>query len=157
MPTGTSIEEKLSRMGLALPPAPTPAGVYVPTVRTGNLVFVSGQVPKQDGEIRFRGSVGDSLSLEDGQQAARLCALNALAAIKGEIGDLALIRRVVKLTGFVRSATDFTAHPQVIDGASEFLIELFGDRGRHSRAAVGVGSLPLGVAVELEMIVEVEP
>ena len=152
-----SIEEKLSQMGLPLPSAPTPAGAYVPTVRTGNLVFVSGQVPKQDGKIRFRGSIGDNLSLEDGQQAARFCTLNALAAIKGEIGDLALIRRIVKLTGYVRSATDFTAHPMIIDGASELLIELFGERGRHSRVAVGVGSLPLGVAVELEMIVEVEP
>ena len=150
------VEDKLRQMGLELPAPPAPVAAYLPTVRTGNLVFVSGQVPREKGEIKYRGHVGSNLSVDEGRAAARICALNALAAVKKEIGDLDRIRRVVKVTGYVASAAGFTDQPKVVDGASVFLVELLGDKGRHARAAVGVNELPLGVAVELEMIVEVE-
>lgn len=150
------IETKLAAMGYELPPTPTPVAAYVPAVRTGNLVFVSGQVPREKGELKFVGVVGDDITLWQGQQAARLCALNALAAVKSVAGSLDKVRRIVKLTGFVRSAKGFGDQPKVVDGASVFLGELFGDVGKHARAAVGVNELPLGVSVELEMIVEVE-
>jgi enamine deaminase RidA (YjgF/YER057c/UK114 family) len=151
-----TIEEKLRQMGLELPEPAAPVAAYVPTVRTGNLVFVSGQVPREKGELKFRGHLGSDVSLEDGRMAARLCALNALSAVKKEIGDLARLRRIVKVTGFVASSAGFTDQPKVLDGASVFLGELLGDRGKHARAAVGVSELPLGVAVEIDMIVEVE-
>ena len=143
-------------MGLELPEVAAPVAAYVATVRTGNLVFVSGQVPRVKGEIQYRGHLGSDLSVEDGRAAARLCALNALAAVKNEIGDLDKVRRVVKVTGYVASAAGFTDQPKVVDGASLFLGELLGEKGRHARAAVGVNELPLGVSVEIEMIVEVE-
>ena len=149
------VEDKLRQMGLELPAPPAPVAAYLPTVRTGNLVFVSGQVPREKGEIKYRGHVGSNLSVDEGRAAARICALNALAAVKKEIGDLDRIRRVVKVTGYVASAAGFTDQPKVVDGASVFLVELLGDRGKHARAAVGVNELPLGVAVELEMIIEV--
>ena len=151
-----TIEEKLRQMGLELPEPSTPVAAYVPTVRTGNLVFVSGQIPRDKGELRFRGHVGSDVSVEEGRAAARLCALSSLAAIKREIGDLARLRRVVKVTGFVSSSPGFTEQPKVLDGASLLLNELFGDKGQHARAAVGVNELPLGVSVEIDMIVEVE-
>lgn len=150
------IETKLTAMGYELPPTPTPVAAYVPAVRSGNLVFVSGQVPREKGELKFLGRVGDDVTLWQGQQAARLCALNALAAVKSVAGSLDHVKRIVKLTGFVRSADGFKDQPKVVDGASVFLGELFGDAGRHARAAVGVNELPMGVCVELEMIVEVE-
>ena len=149
------VEDKLRQMGLELPAPPAPVAAYLPTVRTGNLVFVSGQVPREKGEIKYRGHVGSNLSVDEGRAAARICALNALAAVKKEIGDLDRIRRVVKVTGYVASAAGFTDQPKVVDGASVFLNELLGEKGKHARAAVGVNELPLGVAVELEMIVEV--
>lgn len=148
------IEEKLSQMGWELPEAPAPAGAYVPCVQTGNLVFVSGQIPRVKGEVRYRGHVGSELSVEDGVKAAQICALNALSALKKEVGSLDAIRRIVKVSGFVASAPGFHQQPKVIDGASMLLAELYGDKGLHARAAVGVNELPLGVAVELEMIVE---
>src|SRR5262249_5367363 len=138
-----------------LPEPPAPVAAYVPTVRTGDLVFVSGQVPREKGELTFRGHLGGELGIDEGRTAARICALNALAAVKKEIGDLDRVRRIVKVAGFVASAAGFTDQPKVVDGASIFLAELFGEKGRHARAAVGVNELPLGVAVELEMIVEV--
>ena len=152
----SNVEEKLRQMGLELPEVAAPVAVYVPTVRTGNLVFVSGQVPRVKGEIQFRGHLGSELGVEDGRAAARICALNALAAVKKEIGDLDKVRRVVKVTGYVASAAGFTDQPKVVDGASLFLGELLGEKGKHARAAVGVNELPLGVSVEIEMIVEVE-
>ncbi|MBI2816782.1 MAG: RidA family protein [Acidobacteria bacterium] len=152
----TTVEDKLREMGLELPEAPPPVAAYVPCVRTGNLIFVSGQVPRVKGELQFRGHLGDELSVEQGMTAARVCALNALAIVKNEIGSLDRIRRVVKVTGYVASSAGFQQQPRVIDGASVFLSELLGDRGKHARAAVGVNELPLGVAVELEIIVEVE-
>ena len=151
-----SIEDKLRQMGLELPEPPKPVAAYVPCVRTGNLLFVSGQVPREKGVLRFSGHVGGNLNLVEGQQAARLCALNALSVVKGELGNLDRVRRIVKLTGFVASAAGFTDQPKVVDGASTLLAELFGERGQHARAAVGVNELPLGSAVEIEMIVEVE-
>ena len=152
-----TIEDKLRQMGLELPEPPKPVASYLPCVRTGNLLFVSGQVPREKGVLRFGGHLGGNLNVEDGRQAARLCALNGLAAVKQELGTLDRVRRIVKLTGFVASAAGFTDKPKVVDGASVFLAELFGERGQHARAAVGVNELPLGSAVELEMIVEVEP
>ena len=152
----STVEDKLRAMGLELPEAPAPVAAYVPCVRTGNLVFVSGQVPRVKGELRYRGHVGADLSVADGEQAARVCALNALSVVKNEIGDLDRIRRIVKVTGFVSSGAGFHQQPKVIDGASVLLGELLGEKGKHARAAVGVNELPLGVAVELEMIVEVE-
>jgi len=151
-----TIEDKLRQMGVVLPDPPKPVASYVPCVRTANLLFVSGQVPREKGVLRYGGHVGNDRSVEEGQQAARLCALNALSAVKQELGDLGRVRRVVKLTGYVASAAGFTDQPKVVDGASVFLVELFGDRGQHARAAVGVNELPLGSLVELEVIVEVE-
>lgn len=152
----SSAEQKLREMGLELPEAPAPVAAYVPCVRAGNLVFVSGQVPRVKGELRYRGRLGGDVSLADGVEAARVCALNALAVIKNEIGDLDRVRRVVKVTGYVASAERFDQQPKVMDGASVLLANVFGEKGRHARAAVGVNELPLGAAVELEMIVEVE-
>ena len=153
----SKVEEKLRAMGLELPQAPAPVAAYVPCVRTGNLVFVSGQIPRSGGELMFRGHVGAELSVAQGTDAARICALNALSVVKNEIGDLDHIRRIVKVTGYVASSENFHKQPKVIDGASVFLADLLGDKGKHARAAVGVNELPLGVSVELEMIVEVEP
>jgi len=152
-----TVEEKLRAMGLELPEPPKPVASYVQCVQTGNLVFVSGQVPRVKGELPYRGKVGAELSIEQGQQAARACALNALSQVKQEIGDLARLRRVVKLTVFVASASGFQEQPKVADGASQLLAELLGEKGQHARATVGVNELPLGVAVEMDMIVEVEP
>jgi len=150
------IEEKLRQMGLQLPDPPKPVASYVPYVQTGNLVFVSGQVPRDKSGLRYTGHLGGERSLEDGYQAARLCALNGLSVVKQAVGNLDHVRRIVKLTGYVASAKGFTNQPKVVDGASAFLVELFGERGQHARAAVGVSELPLGSTVELEMIVEVE-
>ena len=151
-----SVEEKLRQLGLELPSPPAPVAAYLPCVRTGNLLFISGQIPKEKGELKFLGHLGNNLTIEDGVQAARLCALNALSIVRQEIGDISKVRHIVKLTGYVASAHGFHDQPKVIDGASQLLVELFGDRGKHARAAVGVNELPLGVAVELEMIVEVD-
>jgi len=151
-----TVEEKLHQMGLELPEAPEAVAAYVPCVRSGNLVFVSGQVPLAKGEVKYRGHLGADVSLEDGRAAAQLCALNALAAIKKEIGEWSRLRRVVKVTGFVASAAGFDEQHKVMNGASRFLIEVLEEKGKHSRSAVGVAELPLNASVELEMIVEVE-
>lgn len=151
-----SVEEKLRQLGLELPSPPVPVAAYLPCVRTGNILFISGQIPKDKGELKFLGYLGGNLTIEDGVQAARICTLNALSIIRMETGDFGKVRRIVKLTGYVASAPGFHDQPKVIDGASQLLVELFGDRGKHARAAVGVNELPLGVAVELEMIVEVD-
>jgi enamine deaminase RidA (YjgF/YER057c/UK114 family) len=148
-------EERLRQLGVSLPAPAVPVAAYVPCVRTGNLVYVSGQVPTADGTPTHRGRLGDELSLDEGRAAARTCAVNLLAALKAELGELAAVRRVVKLTGFVASTPDFTDHPKVVNAASELFGEVFGEAGRHARAAVGVAALPLGVPVEVEAIVEV--
>ena len=147
-------QERLRELGLELPQIPSPAGSYVPAVRTGNLVFTAGQVSFEDGEIRVTGKVGDAVSLEEAQHAARLCALNALAAAASEAGGLDRISRIIKVVGYVASAPGFNGQPQVVNGASDLLGEIFGENGHHARSAVGVFELPLGVPVEIEMIVE---
>lgn len=148
-------EQKIAELGLELPEVVKPLAAYVPTVRTGNLVYTSGQVPVVKGEVQFTGKVGAEVSVEDGQAAARTCALNALAALKAEVGDLSKIKRIVKAVVFVASAPDFTGQPQVANGASELLGEIFGEAGKHARSAVGVAALPLNVPVEVELIAEV--
>ena len=149
-------EEKLRSLGLELPPPPTPAARYVPAVRTGNLLFVSGHGPVREGKVQFIGKVGRELSIEQGYEAARLTALGMLATVKASLGDLGKVRRVVKLLGMVNCTEDFTRTPQVINGASDLLCELWGDMGAHARSAVGFQQLPNGMAVEIESIFEVE-
>ena len=147
-------EAKLTAMGLRLPAAPKPVGAYVPAVRSGNLVFVSGQLPIRDGELLVKGRVGGEVPIEEARQCARQAALNALAAVAAELGSLDKVRRVVRLTGYVASAPGFTDQAKVLNAASELLIEVFGEAGRASRVAVGAAELPLGAPVELELIVE---
>lgn len=149
-------EDKLQEMGIDLPEAPEPVAEYVPAVRTGNLVFVSGQLPVRDGDLRFEGKVGSDLTVEEGQEAAELAAVNALAIVRAELGSLDRVRRVVRMVAHVNSADGFTEQHTVADGASELLGELFGKRGRHSRLALGAPELPLDAAVELDTIFEVE-
>ena len=151
----SSPEERLTELGLALPSESAPLAAYVPAVRSGNLVFTSGQLPRLDGELQATGKVGAEVDAEQAMELAKTCALNALAAVKAEIGDLSRVRRVVKVVGFVASAPDFTGQPGVVNGASELLGAVFGDAGRHARSAVGVAVLPLDAPVEVEIIVEV--
>jgi enamine deaminase RidA (YjgF/YER057c/UK114 family) len=151
-----NIAARLAELGLELPKAASPVANYVPFVVTGKLVFVSGQVPLVDGKPQYVGRLGDTLSVEEGYQAARRCGLNLLAQLSNACGgDLDRVRRVVKLGGFVACTPDFTQTPQVINGASDLMVEVFGDAGRHARAAVGAPSLPLGVAVEVEAVFEI--
>lgn len=149
----SAVERRLADLGHRLPPVPPAAGSYEHAVRTGNLVYLSGGI-SIDGDRRIVGRVGESVSLEEAQEAARICLLGRLAVLKDMLGCLDRVRRVVALHGFVSCGPEFTDHPKVINGASDLVIALFGDRGRHSRTAVGCASLPLGVAVELAMIVE---
>ncbi|MCL5046675.1 MAG: RidA family protein [Actinobacteria bacterium] len=150
------IEAKIAELGLKLPEAPKPVAAYIPALRSGNLVYTSGQVPFVNGELKYQGKVGGQLSPEEGYEAARTCALNCLAVIKGVLGDLDRVKRVVKVVGFVASAPGFNGQPKVVNGASELLGQIFGQAGGHARSAVGVSELPLDSAVEVEMIVEVE-
>jgi enamine deaminase RidA (YjgF/YER057c/UK114 family) len=153
------IEKKLADMGLELPPIPTPVANYVPAVQVGSLLFLSGHGPAllKDGKVHFiQGKVGKDLTTEEGYEAAKQVTLNLLQSIKETIGDLDKVKRVVKLLGFVNCTEDFPNQPQVINGASDLLVELYGERGRHARSAVGMYQLPFGIAVEIEMIVEVE-
>ena len=152
-----TIEQRLHEMGLALPTTPAPpAGNYVGAVRAGNLVFVSGHGPWRDGEFRYIGKVDSEVSLEDAYQSAQLVMLNALYSLKQEIGSLDRVKRIVKLLGMVNSDPRFARQPEVINGASNLLTDLYGDRGRHARSAVGMGALPQEISVEIEMVVEVE-
>ena len=148
------IEEKLKTMGIELPSPPTPLANYVPAVKTGNLVFLSGHGPLKNDGTMIVGKVGAELSPEEGYQAARQVALALLASLKNEIGDLDRVQRVVKLLGMVNCPPEFKDHPKIINGASDLLVEIFGDKGKHARSAVGMGSLPGNIAVEIEMIVE---
>jgi enamine deaminase RidA (YjgF/YER057c/UK114 family) len=153
------VDARLAQLGIELPPPATPAANYVPSVRTGNLVYVAGQVPVRDGEFLFRGKVGEGerFSIEEGQEAARLVALNLLAQVKQACdGDLDRVVRVVKLGGYVNSGPEFESQPHVINGASELMIEVFGEAGRHARSAVGVAGLPFGVPVGIDGVFEVE-
>ena len=145
--------ERLSELGIALPSVPTPAGAYVPARRTGSLVYTAGQVPMVDGKPAALGKVGAEIDVDEGYRLARICALNALAAVDALVG-LDAVTGVVKVVGFVASAPGFTGQPAVINGASDVLGEIFGDAGRHARSAVGVAELPLGVPVEVELVVE---
>jgi len=150
------IEARLKTLKIELPNAAAPMANYVPAVRTGNLLFVSGQICQWNGERRFVGKLGAEISLAEGQQAARLCGLNLLAQAKRALdGDLDRIARVVRLGGFVNAVPGFAEQPQVVNGASDLMVEVFGDAGRHARAAVGVGSLPGGAAVEVDAVFEV--
>jgi enamine deaminase RidA (YjgF/YER057c/UK114 family) len=149
------IEEKLARLGIVLPIPPKPAGSYIPAVKTGNLVFVSGQIPVKKGKVIFQGKVPANVSLDDAQKAAKLCIINVLAQLKAELGTLDKISRIVRVSGFVNSEHGFTDQPKVINAASDLLFEIFGENGKHSRIAVGVSSLPLNSAVEIDLIAEI--
>lgn len=151
------IDARLAELGIEIPEAAAPVANYVGYVVTGKQVFVSGQVTLKDGEFQYQGKLGDSISLEDGQAAARLCGINIIAQLKAACGgDLDKVKRIVKLGGFVNSTPDFTQQPQVINGASDLMVEVFGDKGKHARAAVSANSLPVGVAVEVDAVAEIE-
>lgn len=151
----SQIEQKIIDLGFLLPQPAKPLAAYIPAVQSGNLVFTSGQLPMIDGSLVETGKVGGSVSPERAKELATVCALNALAAVKTVIGDLDKIKRIVKVVGFVSSTPDFSGQPAVVNGASEFLGAVFGDRGIHARSAVGVAVLPLDAPVEIELIVEV--
>jgi enamine deaminase RidA (YjgF/YER057c/UK114 family) len=151
------IDKRLEELGITLPVAAKPVANYVPWSRTGNLVFISGQGPIADGKVTLQGCLGESISIEDGIKSARLCALNVVAQLKDACGgDLDRVTRVVKLVGFVNATPSFTDHPNVINGASDFMVEVFGDKGRHARSAVASPSLPFGISVEVEAVIEIE-
>jgi len=150
-----AVEQRLTELGYTLPASSKPLAAYIPAVQTGNLVFTSGQLPMVEGSLAQSGKVGSEVTAERAKELATICALNALAAIKMAIGDLDKVKRVVKVVGFVASAPDFTGQPGVVNGASEFLGEVFQDAGIHARSAVGVAVLPLDAPVEIELIVEV--
>jgi len=149
------IEEKLQSLNISLPTPPKPAGSYIPVVVSKSWAFVSGQIPIKDGKVAFIGKVPTSQSIENAQKAAKLCAINALAQLKAELGNLDKIKRIIKISGFVNSEQNFSEHPKVINAASDFLYDVFGEKGKHSRIAIGVNSLPLDSTVELDMIVEI--
>ena len=151
----SAAEQRLAGLGLTLPDVAAPVAAYVPVVRSGDLVWTSGQVPFVGGELPARGKVGGEVDADTAKQLARTCALNALAAVKSEIGDLDRVRRVVKVVGYVASVPSFFGQPAVVNGASELLVEVFGDAGKHARSAVGVAALPLDAPVEVEVVVEV--
>ena len=150
------IDENLTRLGITLPPAPKPVASYVPFVRTGNLVFVSGQLPSKEGKVVFAGAVPSAVSIEQGAEAAKLCAINALAVLKDACGgNLDKLARIARIGVFVQSADGFDGQPKVANGASDLLVAVFGDAGKHARAAVGTNALPLNAAVELELAAEI--
>jgi enamine deaminase RidA (YjgF/YER057c/UK114 family) len=151
-----SIADRLRELNITLPQPPQPVAAYIPAVRTGNLLFISGQLPTQAGQLMYKGKVPVEVTQEDAYAAARLATINALAVAQGELSSLDRIVRVVRVTGHVASAPGFTAQPAVINGASELLGQVFGEHGRHSRAALGAAELPLGACVEVELILEVE-
>ncbi len=150
-----TITEKLAQMGIALDAPPAPQGAYIPLIRTGDLIFVSGTLPLVNGVIPVTGVIGDSVSLEEGEQAARACMANMFARLHTDLGGIESITQWVKLTGFIASAPNFTQQPQVMNAASNLVQEAFGSSGRHSRSAVGVAALPLGAPVEIEAILRV--
>lgn len=152
----SAIETRLTDLGISLPDAAAPAANYVPYVRTGNQLFISGQLPMDAGKIAFTGKLGGDVSVEDGKAAAKICAINLLAQAKAATGNLDKVVRLVKIVGFVNSTAEFTDQPQVINGASDFLVDAMGDAGRHARSAVSAASLPFGAAVEIEAIFEIE-
>jgi enamine deaminase RidA (YjgF/YER057c/UK114 family) len=150
------VEEQLSKIGLKLPETPKPVAAYIPAKQSGKLVFTAGQLPMVNGELISKGLLGQDVEVEDANKAARVCTLNALAAIKGVIGDLDRIKQIVRVVGYVASVPTFTQQPAVVNGASELLLEIFGEAGKHARSAVGMAVLPLNASVEIELTVEVE-
>ncbi len=151
-----TVEAKLKSLGITLPTAPAPVANYVPFVRTGSLLFVSGQICYgTDGKLVAKGKLGDTVSIEDGQKAARACAVNVLAQVKAALGDLDRVVRVVRLGGFINSAPTFTEGPKVMNGASDLMVDVFADKGRHARTTVGVAALPGDAAIEVEGVFEV--
>lgn len=151
-----SVEEKLKALGLSLPKPPKPVAAYIPAVKTGNLIFVSGQIPVVNGELKFKGKVGQDLSVEEGYEAAKICVLNALSIVKDLVGSLDKVKQIVRVVGYVNCSDDFKEPHKVVNGASELLVEIFGEKGKHARLALGTNILPLGATIELELIVEVE-
>jgi enamine deaminase RidA (YjgF/YER057c/UK114 family) len=149
------IEEIITQIGLKLPDAPKPVAAYIPAKQTGNLVFTAGQLPMVNGELISKGLLGQDVEVDEANKAARICTLNALAAIKGVIGDLDRIKQIVRVVGYVASVPTFTQQPAVVNGASELLLEIFGENGKHARSAVGMAVLPLNASVEIELTVEI--
>jgi enamine deaminase RidA (YjgF/YER057c/UK114 family) len=149
------IEKKMRGLGLELPEVPKPVASYVPAVRSGNYVYTSGQVPFVKGELMHKGKLGGDLTIEQGYECARATAMNCLAAVKSVIDDLDRVKRIVRVTGFINSAPGFTDQPKVLNGASDLLVEIFGERGKHSRLAIGTSELPLGAPLEIDMVVEI--
>ena len=149
------IEKRLKDLGISIPNAPKPAGSYVPVVLTGKLAFVSGQIPIKDGQVVYQGKVGDTQSIDNAQEAAKLCVINGLAQIEAYCGTLDNLEKIIKISGFVNSTKDFTEHPKVINAASDLLMKIFDEKGRHSRIAIGVSSLPLNATIEIDMVVEI--
>jgi enamine deaminase RidA (YjgF/YER057c/UK114 family) len=150
------VEARLQSLGIVLPPAPNPVANYVPSCLAGNLLFISGQISRAADGTVTKGRLGADLTVDQGRAAARLSALNVLAQVKAAVGELDRIAQLVKLTGFVSAAPEFADHPQVVNGASDLMVEVLGDKGRHTRAAVGVSSLPMGCAVEVDAILLIE-
>lgn len=151
-----NIDDRLKELEIIIPEAPTPAAVYIPAQQTGNLIYTSGQDCKKDGKLLYEGKVGSDLSIEQGQEAARQTIINCLAVIKGHIGDLNKVKKIVKMLGFVNSAPGFVEQPYVINGASELLEEIFGEKGKHARSAIAANELPFNTPVEIELIVEIK-
>ena len=151
-----TVENKLIHLNLSLPDVPKPVAAYIPAKQTGNLVFTAGQLPMVNGELISKGLLGLDVEIEEANKAARICTLNALAAIKGVIGDLDRIKQIVRVVGYVASVPTFTQQPAVVNGASELLLEIFGENGKHARSAVGMAVLPLNASVEIELTVEIE-
>ncbi|MBZ4665516.1 RidA family protein [Mahella sp.] len=149
------VEERIKALGLELPQTAAPMGAYIPAIICGNMVFVSGQLPIINGVAQYKGSVGGNISVDEGYQAARLAAINALAALKSAVENLDNVKRIVKITGYVRSAPGFEQQAKIVNGASELMADIFGETGRHARAAIGVSELPAGVPVEIELIAEI--
>ena len=152
----SKIENKLKEIGLILPDAPKPVAAYIPAKQTGKLVFTAGQLPMVNGELISKGLLGQDVEIDEANKAARICTINALAAIKGVIGNLDRIKQIVRVVGYVASVPTFTQQPAVVNGASELLLEIFGENGKHARSAVGMAVLPLNASVEIELTVEVE-
>jgi len=149
------VEENLKNLGIIIPDAPKPLGAYRPVAISGNIIFVSGQLPIEKGKLKYKGKVGSDISLDDGVHASKIAAINILSVMKQELGDLDKINRILKLTGYVASAPGFDMQAKVVDGASELFYQVFGENGIHARAAVGVFELPLGAPVEIEAIAEI--
>lgn len=151
-----SVDENIKKLGITFPMPARPAAAYEPGVLVDRFIYVSGQLPVIDGELKYKGVVGENISEEDAYEAARICALNALGVVKSIVGSLDAVERIVQIQGFVNCKNDFTAQPKVINGASELIVEIFGDVGKHARFAIGNSGLPLGASVEVGMIVKIK-